>query len=369
MHPDQTIIILGGSGRAGRAIAEGLLQHTSTRVVLAGRDPARAQTVADGFNQRFGGRAQATRVDITDPASLRAAFAGCHMGIVAVPYAGNAAHHVITAALDAGIDYLDINTDPGKHQVLAREAGRIRQGHRRFLSEAGIIPGCPALLLRQAAAELDHLDCVTVGSLMQDPQMPRGSAADIVAHAGSSAQRYRNGDWRLAGPMVHRWLDFGRPFGTRFCVPISLPELRALSDDLLPSRLGVYQAGFNPVLNLLLLAWKLLRFSHTARGRAWGIDLFLRANRRFSRPPTGIVVLLEARGRRNGRPQTWRLALQHADVYEATAIPVVAGVRQLLDAPIARPQQGFFGHRLGPERLLTDMERMGLRVQRGLTAA
>jgi len=38
------------------------------------------------------------------------------------------------------------------------------------------------------------------------------------------------------------------------------------------------------------------------------------------------------------------------------------GVLQLLDECIARPQQGFLGHLVEPERFLADCERLGLRV-------
>jgi saccharopine dehydrogenase (NAD+, L-lysine-forming) len=362
MQSQNPIIILGGTGRAGREIAALLLEHTSVTVVLAGRSRERAQAAADQLNRTAPDRVSAAQVDVTDPASLRAAFAACRLVIVCVPFTDNAAQHVITATLDAGIDYIDINSDAAKHRVFAQHASHIQQGRSVLLTEAGIIPGCPALLLRQAAREFEHLDEVTVGSLMRDPQMPRGSAADIVTHAGTPAQHYQDGRWRQVGPFAHRWIDFGPSFGKRFTVPVTLPELHALPDTLPVRRLAVYQAGFNPVLNLLLLLWKLLGLSRSARGRRWGRDLFLWANRRFSSPPYGMVVLLEATGQRAGAAHTWRIALQHADVYVATAIPVVAGVLQLLDERIARPQQGFLGHLVEPERFLADCARLGLRV-------
>ena len=363
MQSQHPIIILGGTGRAGRAIATLLLEHAPVAVVLAGRSRERAQAAADQLNRTVPDRVSAVQVDVTDPASLRAAFTGCRLVIVCVPFTDHAAQHVITAALDAGIDYIDINTDAAKHRVFAQYASRMQQGRSVLLTEAGIIPGCPALLLRQAARELEHLDEVTIGSLMRDPQMPRGSAADIVTHAGTPAQRYQDGQWQQAGPFVYRRLDFGPPFGKRVTVPVMLPELHALPDPLPVRRLAVYQAGFNPVLNLVLLLWNLLGLNRSVRGRQWGIDLFLWANRRFSSPPYGIVVLLEATGQRAGTAHTWRVALRHTDVYVATAIPVVAGVLQLLDERIARPQQGFLGHLVEPERFLADCERMGLRVE------
>jgi hypothetical protein len=135
------------------------------------------------------------------------------------------------------------------------------------------------------------------------PREPTAFQCDLAKKStlestGTPAQHYQDGQWRQAGPFAHRRLDFGPPFGKRFTVPVTLPELHTLPDTLPVRRLATYQAGFNPVLNLVLLLWKLLGLSRSARGRQWGSDLFLWANRRFSSPPYGIVVLLEATGQR-----------------------------------------------------------------------
>src|SRR5262249_10722803 len=88
----------------------------------------------------------------------------------------------------------------------------------------------------------------------------------------------------------------------------------------------------------------------------------------FSRPPYGAVLLLEARGERDGRPLSVRVALRHPDAYEFTAIPVAACLRQYLDGSIARPGLWLMGEVVEAARLFQDMERMGVGVETTVAA-
>lgn len=357
MTANTDILILGGYGRAGLEIARLLLEHTTVRVTLGGRTLEKAQNAAANLNAYHAGeRVSATEVDITQRESLHTAFAECEVVIVCVPYQGDSAEKVIMAALEAGIDYIDINTDPGKHDVFAQMEEGIRQGKHIFLTEAGIIPGCPAVMLRYAADNYDRLYDVSLGVVMLDDHMPRGSAHDMIAHAGQTAQVYRNGRWQTASPFRFTRMDFGKPFGKRLCVPIDLPEMHAPTEQLPVESLTVYQAGFNPVVNTLFTIWKLFGLSRFEAGLRLGVDLFMWANRNFTPPPHGIQVTLV-----NGEQQ--QLTLRHEDVYVGTAVPVVAAVMQLLDGSLSRPQQGYMGHIVEPTRFVNDLKQLGMTIK------
>jgi saccharopine dehydrogenase (NAD+, L-lysine-forming) len=88
--------------------------------------------------------------------------------------------------------------------------------------------------------------------------------------------------------------------------------------------------------------------------------------RRFSRPPWGAVMLVEAGGWKKGRLVGVRGVVSHWDAYELTAIPAVATVLQYLDGSIRRPglwQQGLI---VDPRRFMADLERLGATVEYGL---
>jgi saccharopine dehydrogenase (NAD+, L-lysine-forming) len=89
----------------------------------------------------------------------------------------------------------------------------------------------------------------------------------------------------------------------------------------------------------------------------------------FSRPPYGVVMRLEARGEKDGRPLSVTVVLSHPDAYEFTAIPVAACLRQYLDGSIARPGVWLMGEAVESARLFRDMEHMGVQVETTITPA
>ena len=53
---DQIMLILGGYGGAGKALAELLLKETKLRVFIGGRNHAKAEAFASELNARFSGQ-------------------------------------------------------------------------------------------------------------------------------------------------------------------------------------------------------------------------------------------------------------------------------------------------------------------------
>ena len=64
-----------------------------------------------------------------------------------------------------------------------------------------------------------------------------------------------------------------------------------------------------------------------------------------------------------GQPKRFDLTLSHADGYWFTAIPVVASLLQVLDGSARRPGLWFQASIVEPQRLLHDMQRMGIEIR------
>jgi saccharopine dehydrogenase-like NADP-dependent oxidoreductase len=128
------VIILGGYGSTGRPLAELLLQETSAELILAGRNEQKAQALAVEFNEKFEGqRVVAKRVDASDTKSIRQAFAGVDMVVVASSTA-DYTEQVANAALDAGIDYFDVLYATQKFETLQALAPRIEEAGLCFIT-------------------------------------------------------------------------------------------------------------------------------------------------------------------------------------------------------------------------------------------
>jgi saccharopine dehydrogenase (NAD+, L-lysine-forming) len=181
-------------------------------------------------------------------------------------------------------------------------------------------------------------------------------------------QVYDHGVWKAQPWWRSRTLDFGSPLGSKRVVPLSGDELRGLPGQYASLvELSLWAAGFNWFVDTVgfgagMFALRLLgerAVRPVSRVLWYGL-------RRFSRPPWGAVMLVEAGGWKKGRRVGVRGVVSHWDAYELTAIPAAATVLQYLDGSIRRPglwQQGLI---VDPRRFMADLERLGATVEYGL---
>ncbi len=363
-------LVLGGYGNTGLTIARLLLQETSAQVTVAGRHLERAGQAARRLNQEFPGeRASACAVDASDPESLRRAVASASFVISAASTARYASL-VARAALDAGIDYLDIHYSSAKTAALQALAPEIERAGRCFITDAGFHPGLPAALVRYGALEFDSLESATVGSVInQEGGIPlTDSLYELLEEFRDwQAIYYRDGEWRKAGWSSSAGMpriDFGMGFGARSCYPMALEEMRRLP-ALFPGLrdAGFYVAGWNwfadlIVMPLLFVSMRVApRISLKPMGRllAWSL-------RTFSRPPWGVITKAELAGTLAGAPHRVEVTMFHKDGYAFTAIPVVACLLQYLEGSARKPGLWLMGQLADPARLVHDMRRMGIIV-------
>jgi len=368
------ILILGGYGNTGLPIAELLLQETDCRVVLAGRSRDKAEAEGLRLNDRLAGeRVRAAVVDAADRNSLRRAMSGVDLVVVASS-TSQYVEQVATAALDAGIDYCDVQYSTAKLAVLQGMAERIEAEGRCFVTEGGFHPGLPAALVRYIAPRFDQLESARVGSVIkidwEDLEFSPATMEEMVTEfIDFEMLEYEEGEWRKASwwsmwkPMT---MDFGQPFDRQYCAPMFLEEMRSLPEHYPTLReTGFFVGGFNWFVDWIVMpvGLALLKLSPgrmaqpVGRLMAWGL-------KHFSKPPYGTLLKLEAEGIRAGERQRIDLVLSHPDGYLFTAIPMVACLLQILDESARRPGLWLQAHIVEPERMMADMERLGIGVQR-----
>lgn len=364
-------LILGGYGNAGRLIAETLLEHTEVEVLIAGRRPDRAEAVAVELGERFGtARVAGRAVDASEPDGLCAALADADCLVVAsstTPLTSTVAE----AALDAGVDYFDIQiSSPAKLDALTSLTPRIAGAGRCFITDGGLEPGVPGALVRYAATQCDRLEKANVAALLQvdwkEISVSGETAAEFVELFSSmEAAVFEGGGWMPKSFRDYRTFDFGPDFGRRACIPFFLEELRHVSEELPDlEELGFYEAGFNwftdyLVTPVIMAGLKLSRATAPALGHLFGWSV-----RQFGKPPYGIILRLEAEGVRDHGPVGITVTLKHTDSYVMTAAPAVACLLQYLDGSIRKPGLWWQANAVEPVRFLRDIERLGVPVER-----
>jgi saccharopine dehydrogenase-like NADP-dependent oxidoreductase len=368
----KTLLILGGYGQTGRRLAHLLLAKTDVCLALGGRNLVRAESLAAQLNVDFkGNRARGTRVDAAQPACLARAFEGVDFVIVASSTTEHT-RQVAFAALAAGIDYLDVQFSTEKLRVLKSLRSQIEKAKRCFITEAGFHPGLPAALVRYVSQCFDQLHVAEVASVIKidwrtvslSPSTAEEFVKGIMEY---ESLFYKGGAWtkaRWAGMTDYRTFDFGGVFGEQYAVPMMLEEMRAIP-DLFPSirEAGFYIGGFNWFVDWLVLPLAMLALRISPDGAVkpvsrlmdWGLKA-------FSRPPFGVILKVEAKGEKKGQDTEVSIWLSHQDGYMFTAIPVVACMLQYLEGRIRKPGLWMMGHLVDPDRLVLDMQRMGINM-------
>jgi saccharopine dehydrogenase (NAD+, L-lysine-forming) len=375
---DRKLLILGGYGNTGRPLAQMLLQESDASLVLAGRDLAKAQALAVEFNARFSGqRVSGRAVDAADPEMLGRAFSEVDMVVVASSTADYTAQ-VAGAALAAGIDYFDIIYSTHKSAVLRGMAQQIEEAGLCFITDGGFHPGLPAALIRALGPDFDEMETARVGSVIKIDwaalELAPSTVEEFVAEfMDFQTMVFRDGRWREAGVlamMKPETMDFGREagpgFGRQYCIPMFLEEMRAIPAHYPELKeTGFFVGGFNWVVDWLIspLVMAALKLWPSRAKRPMG-RLMLWGLRTFGKPPYGTLLKAEVQGRKEGLARAVDLILYHEDGYAFTAIPAAACLLQVLDGSIRRPGLWLQANAVEPRRLMLDMERMGIQVQR-----
>ena len=350
-------------------LARLLIEQTDAHIIIAGRNIQKAErAVADLGQASAAGRVAAAVVDAEDLRSLRAAFRGIDMVLLATSLARHA-EPVAQAAVEGNLDYLDILYGPAKLDALEAMAREVQRRGLCFITEAGFHPGLPLAVVRYLASFFDRLEKGIVSSVVRfnfKPEMTTPeSIYDVVTAFKEKPLVFRGGRWSVP-PLYWLWpyrrFRFPAPFGGRNCFPMFLPELRHIPREFSSiTETGFYIAGFNWivdwVLSPLILVSVLLAPEAAVRPMSkllfWGV-------KHFTRPPYGTQLMIDATGWKNDQRQTRKLILAHEDGYMFTAIPVVAFLKQYLDGSARKPGLWMMGQLVNPELLIQDMQKMGV---------
>lgn len=361
-----TILMLGGYGNAGLVIARLLASQTPYRIILAGRNGERARQVAEQLNREFAtDRVSGMAVDAANRASLLNAFQGIALVLVASSTI-HCTRTVAEAALGAGIDYFDIQIAvKAKHAALESLRERIVASGRCFITDGGYRPGIPAAMVRYAACQIPGLESAPVASTFQvnwkEHQFAASSAAEFADELESfSPLAFAGGQWQTSSMRAFKQVDFGAPFGVKYCMPMFLEELRPLP-EMIPSlqETGFFSSGFGGIVDYILmpLSFGLLKlFPH--RSRRWIARLMEWGLKSTTHPPYGAVLRMEAHGQGHALVMT----VAHDDPYVLTAAPAVACLLQVFDGTMRKPGLWRQATLVKPVRFFTDLATLGVTV-------
>ena len=358
------VLLVGATGYAGKRLATYLLEETGATVILAGRSRAKLYDLQSGLSQQdLAHRLEVLELDATNFDS--AALDDFDLLVNATAEGPHNAR-LIQACLDHRADWIDMqmtNELLNPAPVLRQD---IESAGRCFVIQAGFHPGMIAPLVRHACQQMDVVDSAIVGSVIRDKTgLPytSGFSELVASFRDYKSEMYKDGHWQKLKYVEYPRLEFEYGFGDLLSYPVEMAELRRLT-EVMPNlkKTGFFVAGFNwfadyVVTPMIMLSSRIAsRQTEAQLGRllSWSTE-------RFSKPPYGAVVQVDAEGQRDGKPVRFRLSLFHEDTYVLTAVPTVAMIKQMLSGKV-QPGIQLMGLCCDPVQLFEDIERTDVSI-------
>ena len=234
------LLIVGGYGAVGARLSRELVR-AGQRVVLAGRNLSRAETVA----RQLG--ITARRLDLNDPTTWLEAFDGIGCVVVCMDQRGT---EFAQTVLDWGIHYIDITAN----DEFFRRLEALKPTSASALLSVGLAPGLTNMLAMYCAADLDTIDSIEIGIM--------SAIGDNHGQAGI--------DWLMdqafdrSKTVDGRRLAFGAPWGERTAYRIDFAD-----QHILRRHLGAATTATRICLTSKVLTMALFQIIRMSGGQAW----------------------------------------------------------------------------------------------------
>lgn len=264
------VVILGGYGNFGKRIAENLgHSHSGLEVIIAGRDPVRAQKLCTELEPilAVGSLFKPCQMDIDSPSFARDLAALRPMIVIHTsgPFQGQD-YRVPLACIAAGAHCIDLADARGYVCNIQTLDGQAKARNILIVSGASSVPGLSSTVIdhfREEFASLENIDfAIAPGN---KAEVGEATLKGILSYTGHAFPVLREGTWQnLYGWLGGRRIDFGEPIGHRWLANIDIPDL-----ELFPARYaGVRNVRFQAGLELPLLHFVMATMAQLAK---WGV--------------------------------------------------------------------------------------------------
>jgi saccharopine dehydrogenase (NAD+, L-lysine-forming) len=353
----QGILIVGGYGVVGRRIAAQLAPDFPDRVLVGGRNLARAQEIA----AEIGHGARGRRIDIAEPSSIAAALEDVTVVISCIDQPGRT---LLWAALERGLRYTDITphlTELGRGAAYEKIDAAARASGARMVLGTGMVPGISNVMVRALADALGGADEIQTALLLAAGDVSGPASFDYFLQELSMSFDIRvDGEDRVA-------LAFSEPRLVEFPPPVGaqLAYLFPFSDQVLyPRTIGVRTAVTRLAIEPVWLARVLAVMVRTGVSHLLATERIRHAiaRRRHDHPSsTRARFALRVDVRRGGCLRCATLLGQaQAD---ATAAGAAGVARLLINGDAAEPGAWMPEQIVDPSPFLSRLAAQGLRVE------
>lgn len=352
------ILILGGYGRAGFEIAKLMAVQTDYEILIGGRTLTKADHAVKQLSHTYPkSHFEAVEIDIAKGQTVLENVPNVDLVIVAIPLNYENALTLIDAVLQSSkTHYIDLSPSDKKHQAFTDRSEQIDNGDHIFILDAGFEPGLPGFMARWALSELENPEDLIIEGVYRDPNIPKGGIKDIISH-NEPAYILQKGEIKKASPFKMKITEFPYEFGKAISIPIWMPELQSIPSKYNLKNMVYYHAGVNGVANVVMLSWQMI--FNIFLPIEVGVNIFKWAIQKFTRKPFGGVIRVAAESLYLKK----ELIITHHELYQATAIPIVASTIQLLSVENKKKGKFFLGEYVNEKLFLKHIRELGMQLQ------
>ncbi|MGH8692760.1 MAG: saccharopine dehydrogenase NADP-binding domain-containing protein, partial [Burkholderiales bacterium] len=256
MAERRSVVVLGGYGNFGRRICAALSRDGDVRVLIAGRDLAKARALAD----QLGSSAEPLELDYRAPEFLgKLKRIGPSVVVhTSGPFQGQD-YAVATACIAAGCHYLDIADGRSYVAGIERLHHQALRGGVLLASGASTLPALSSAVVDRYAPQFSRLEEIRHG--ISSSAKPPGLATmqAVFGYVGKPFQRWEQGNWTT----VYGWQDlhrrrFPEPLGWRWLAACDVPDLILFPQRYPGVRTVIFHAGLgfsSTTLATWLFSW------------------------------------------------------------------------------------------------------------------
>jgi saccharopine dehydrogenase-like NADP-dependent oxidoreductase len=238
-----TVLVLGGYGFFGSRICTTLARSPSVRLLIGGRDSARASQAARELNLSPD---QAVRIDTSDEDLAR------HLSQMRVdtlintagPFQGQT-YAVARASIEAGCHYIDLAD--GREFVAGIDCldAMAKQAGITVVSGASSVPGLSSAVVDRYLPQFAELQSIELGISSGARAPGLATVKGIFGYLGKPFRRLEADSWLT----TYGWLDlrrhrFPHPVGSRWLGSCDIPDLELFPRRYPTAKSVTFHAGF-----------------------------------------------------------------------------------------------------------------------------
>jgi saccharopine dehydrogenase-like NADP-dependent oxidoreductase len=243
----RTVVVLGGYGNFGRRIVHALAGDGAYRVIVAGRNATKAQTIA----REVGAHGIAIDTAAEELPEILRSLGADLLIHTAGPFQ-NQSYAVARACIDTGTHYIDL-ADGRAYVCGIRELDAQAQANAVLIvSGASSLPALSSAVVDRFSPQFSRMQELDVGISSGARPPGRATMDGVLAYVGRPFTQWCDGSWKT----VHGWQDmrsqsYPRPVGTRWIANCDVPDLQLFPQRYATLERVTFRAGVGPKYSML----------------------------------------------------------------------------------------------------------------------